>query len=69
MIQILITTILILILQHNTMHILNIYVVVYPFENNPEILNTKGKLSIHGLIHTKYGHANKSPLESTRVVC
>ena len=43
MIQILITTILILIriLQHNTIHILNICAAVCPFGNNPEILNIK----------------------------
>ena len=50
MIQILITTVLILILKHNTIHILNICAAVYPFGNNPEILNINGKLSIHSLI-------------------
>ena len=47
MIQSIITTILILILQDNTIHILNICAMVCPFDNNPKIMNTKGNLKIH----------------------
>ena len=47
MIQILITIVLILVLQHNTRHLLNMYDVVCPFKNNAEILKIKGNLSVY----------------------
>ena len=43
-----ITTIVILALQHNTIHILNMCSASCPFGNDPQILNIKGHLGVYG---------------------